>query len=63
VILDDLTLEVRGGDTLVLLGKRCQQDHRLKLINRLLEPTGATCWWRAVTRNSGIRALGGGSGT
>jgi len=40
VILDDLTLEVRSGETLVLLGKSgAGKTTALKLINRLLEPT------------------------
>jgi len=40
VILDGLTLEVRSGETLVLLGKSgAGKTTALKLINRLLEPT------------------------
>ena len=40
VILDDLTMEVRSGETLVLLGKSgAGKTTALKLINRLLEPT------------------------
>ena len=40
VILEDLTLEVQSGETLVLLGKSgAGKTTALKLINRLLEPT------------------------
>jgi len=40
VILDDLTLEVQDGETLVLLGKSgAGKTTALKLVNRLLEPT------------------------
>src|SRR5919112_3844979 len=39
-IIDDLDLEVRRGETLVLLGESgCGKTTTLRLINRLLEPT------------------------
>jgi len=39
-LLDGLSLEVRGGETLVLLGRSgCGKTTTLKLINRLLIPT------------------------
>jgi len=40
VILDGITLEVREGDTVVLLGESgCGKTTTLKMINRLIEPT------------------------
>lgn len=56
-LLRDLTLEVRRGETLVLLGRSGSgKTTTLKLINRLLEPTGgevqvegrATTDWDAI---------------
>jgi osmoprotectant transport system ATP-binding protein len=39
-IIDDLNLEIRRGETLVLLGESgCGKTTTLRLINRLLEPT------------------------
>ncbi|HUR98979.1 MAG TPA: ATP-binding cassette domain-containing protein [Pyrinomonadaceae bacterium] len=41
VILDGLSLEVREGDTVILLGESgCGKTTTLKMINRLIEPTG-----------------------
>ncbi len=40
VILDGITVEVREGDTVVLLGESgCGKTTTLKMINRLIEPT------------------------
>jgi osmoprotectant transport system ATP-binding protein len=40
VILDGITLDVREGDTVVLLGESgCGKTTTLKMINRLIEPT------------------------
>jgi len=40
-LLDNLNLEVKQGETLVLLGRSgCGKTTTLKLINRLLDPTG-----------------------
>jgi osmoprotectant transport system ATP-binding protein len=40
VILDGITLEVREGDTVILLGESgCGKTTTLKMINRLIEPT------------------------
>src|ERR1051325_8297595 len=39
-VIDDLNLEVRRGETLVLLGESgCGKTTTLRLVNRLLEPT------------------------
>ena len=39
-IIDDLNLEIRRGETLVLLGESgCGKTTTLRLVNRLLEPT------------------------
>jgi osmoprotectant transport system ATP-binding protein len=39
-IIDDLTLEVQRGETLVLLGESgCGKTTTLRLVNRMLEPT------------------------
>jgi osmoprotectant transport system ATP-binding protein len=41
VILDGITLEVCEGDTVILLGESgCGKTTTLKMINRLIEPTG-----------------------
>ena len=43
-ILDDLNLEIRQGEILVLLGESgCGKTTSLKLINRLIEPTAGAC--------------------
>jgi osmoprotectant transport system ATP-binding protein len=56
-ILDDLNLEIRQGEILVLLGESgCGKTTSLKLINRLIEPTSgevlvegkATTDWDAI---------------
>src|ERR1700749_3206780 len=40
-VIDDLTLKVERGETLVLLGESgCGKTTTLKLVNRLLTPTG-----------------------
>ena len=41
--VDDLTIDVRPGETLVLLGSSgCGKTTTLKMINRLIEPTSGT---------------------
>jgi osmoprotectant transport system ATP-binding protein len=42
-IIDDLDLEIRRGETLVLLGESgCGKTTTLRLVNRLLEPTAGS---------------------
>ncbi len=45
LLVSDLSLSVRRGETLVLLGRSgCGKTTTLKLINRLLEPTAGEVW-------------------
>ena len=45
LILDDLSLEVERGETLILLGRSGSgKTTALRLINRMLEPSGGEIW-------------------
>ena len=65
VAVDDLSLEDPDGKIMVLVGPSgCGKTTTLRMVNRLVEPTGAgSCWTGATWRRPARRRCGEASAT